>query len=113
MVWTGLRLVIGSWNTIAIRLPRTWRIRRSDTRSRSVPSKAHRPPTTRPARRGSRRMMESAVTLLPQPDSPTMPSVSPAAIVKLTPSTARVDPVLGEEIRAQIVDFEQGRIGHV
>ena len=37
-------------------------------------------------------MIERAVTLLPEPDSPTMPSVSPAATVKLTPSTARTTP---------------------
>src|SRR5438105_4800620 len=39
-----------------------------------------------------RRIRESAVTLLPDPDSPTMPSVSPAATEKLTPSTARTTP---------------------
>src|SRR4051812_11585474 len=37
-------------------------------------------------------MMESAVTLFPQPDSPTMPSVRPASREKLTPSTARSVP---------------------
>jgi hypothetical protein len=39
-----------------------------------------------------KRKMESAVTLLPHPDSPTMPSVRPASIEKLTPSTARTIP---------------------
>ncbi len=39
---------------------------------------------------GSRRMIESAVTLLPQPDSPTMPSVRPGMSEKLTPPTASV-----------------------
>src|SRR5690348_7296171 len=34
-------------------------------------------------------MSDDAVTLLPDPDSPTIPSVSPAATEKLTPSTAR------------------------
>jgi len=38
------------------------------------------------------RMSESAVTDLPQPDSPTMPSVSPAASSNDTPSTARTTP---------------------
>ena len=37
-------------------------------------------------------MIDSAVTLLPQPDSPTMPSVRPASSVKLTPSTAANSP---------------------
>ena len=35
------------------------------------------PSTMRPGGCGIRRMTESAVTLLPEPDSPTMPSVSP------------------------------------
>jgi hypothetical protein len=37
-------------------------------------------------------MTESAVTLLPQPDSPTTPTVLPASTLKLTPSTARTRP---------------------
>ena len=37
-------------------------------------------------------MIDSAVTLLPQPDSPTSPSVSPARTAKLTPSTALTMP---------------------
>src|SRR5437868_10972202 len=37
-------------------------------------------------------MIESAVTLLPQPDSPTMPSVRPRSSRRLTPSTARTSP---------------------
>ena len=35
----------------------------------------------------SRRMLRATVDL-PQPDSPTIPSVSPTPTVKLTPSTA-------------------------
>src|SRR5258708_4521505 len=37
-------------------------------------------------------MIERAVTLLPEPDSPTIPSVSPGITLKLTPSTARTMP---------------------
>src|SRR4051812_20481915 len=37
-------------------------------------------------------MIESEVTLLPQPDSPTSPSVFPSSISKLTPSIARTSP---------------------
>jgi hypothetical protein len=36
--------------------------------------------------------MDSAVTDLPHPDSPTSPTVSPGAIAKDTPSTARATP---------------------
>ena len=39
-----------------------------------------------------RRMMERAVTDLPQPLSPTTPSVLSGAMAKLTPSTARAIP---------------------
>jgi len=35
-----------------------------------------------------RRAIQRAIVDLPQPDSPTTPSVSPAISVKLTPSTA-------------------------
>src|SRR5207245_11662645 len=46
----------------------------------------------RPGGEGMRRMMESEVTLLPQPDSPTRPSVLLSPISKLTPSMARTSP---------------------
>src|SRR5439155_14155750 len=46
----------------------------------------------RPGGEGMRRMMESEVTLLPQPDSPTRPSVLLSLISKLTPSMARTSP---------------------
>jgi hypothetical protein len=36
--------------------------------------------------------MLSAVTLLPQPDSPTTPTIWPRPTSKLTPSTARNTP---------------------
>src|SRR5688572_28292406 len=50
------------------------------------------PPTMRPGGDATRRMMESDVTLLPHPDSPTTASVSPGATEKETPSTARTMP---------------------
>ncbi len=77
MVSTGLSEVIGSWKIMAIWLPRMWRISSSLAWSRSSPSKMIWPPAILPGGVGIRRMIESAVTLLPQPDSPTMPSVSP------------------------------------
>ena len=46
----------------------------------------------RPGGCGTSPMIDSAVTLLPQPDSPTMPSVRPASRPKLTPSTAANSP---------------------
>src|SRR5215472_13858974 len=48
----------------------------------------------RPVSLSRSRMIDSAVTLLPQPDSPTRPTVSPSAMSKLTPLTARTSPSL-------------------
>src|SRR5439155_26636571 len=46
----------------------------------------------RPGGCGIRRITDSAVTLLPEPDSPTTPSVSPLLMWKSIPSTARTTP---------------------
>src|SRR6266550_617756 len=54
---------------------------------RLFPSKSARPDRTRPLR-ASRPSTASEVTLFPQPDSPTMPRVSPGAIAKEIPFTA-------------------------
>ena len=72
----------GSWNTI-------WTSRRTARRSRasrsvmSWPSKTIFPSVT-----GCSRAMQRASVDLPQPVSPTSPSVSPSRICRLTPSTA-------------------------
>src|SRR5919201_5571165 len=68
-------------------------MRLSGSVRRSTPSNSTSPPSMRPGGCGTSRMMESAVTLLPQPDSPTMPSVRPRARLKSTPSTARTSPL--------------------
>src|SRR4051812_5050649 len=88
----GLSEVIGSWKIIASWSPRRSRIRAGGNLSRSSPSKSTSPPAMRPGGCGTRPMMESAVTLLPQPDSPTMPRVRPRSRRKSTPSTARTWP---------------------
>ena len=49
----------------------------------SSPSKKTEPPLL-----GVRRRIVRPIVVLPQPDSPTRPSVSPSRTVKLTPSTA-------------------------
>src|SRR5258708_6601065 len=48
--------------------------------------------TTRPSEAGTSRMIALPRVDLPQPDSPTRPSVSPASTSKLTSSTARTTP---------------------
>ena len=62
--------------------------------SRWVGGSTTRGPTRgpRPAGSGTRRTSDRHVTDLPEPDSPTRASVSPASRVKLTPSTALVTP---------------------
>src|ERR1700733_11395092 len=83
----GSRDVIGSWKTIPMSLPRTLRISALDSRTRSRPSSSTCPATIRPPG-GSSRISEVPSMVLPEPDSPTSPSVSPSSMVKLTPSTA-------------------------
>ena len=89
---TGFRLDIGSWKIIEISLPRISRMRDSENPSTSCPSNTIRPLSIRPVGEATSRSTDSAVTLLPQPDSPTMPSVPPAGRSKLTPSTAGTTP---------------------
>src|ERR1700732_3894333 len=59
---------------------------------RSLPSNNTLPPAYSPGGWGMRRIIERAVTLFPQPLSPTIPTFSPGLIAKLTPSTARTFP---------------------
>ena len=61
---------------------------------------------TRPGARSSR-TIDSAVTDLPLPDSPTSPSVSPAAMSKLTPSTAVARAAVQIEDRRQVARRNQ------
>ena len=91
IVCTGLRLVIGSWKIIAMSLPRISRSRDGLALSRSSPLKSASPIDV-VLRLGLRPMIVRQVTLFPEPDSPTIPSVSPFSIEKLTPSTALTTP---------------------
>ena len=88
---TGFSDVIGSWKIIAMSLPRRARSLRGVICSRSSPLKSASPVEI--VLRGLfRPMIERHVTLLPQPDSPTIPSVFPFSTEKLTPSTALTMP---------------------
>ena len=84
----GLRLVMGSWKTMEIWLPRISRILASGIVVMSSPLKVMVPPEMRPTRWGSRRRMLSAVVVLPAPVSPTRPRVSPFSRDRFTPLTA-------------------------
>jgi hypothetical protein len=87
-----LREAIGSCRIIAIREPRSRRMSSGLLASRSSPSKTISPPTMRPPGSGTNRKMERQVIDFPEPDSPTIPRVSPRRTEKLAPSTAFTTP---------------------
>src|SRR5437870_11509897 len=58
----------------------------------SRPSNSIDPDTILPGGSGINRMIERLATVFPDPDSPTIPKVSPRRRAKLTPSTAFTTP---------------------
>ena len=88
MLSTGFRLVTGSWKIIAMSRPRMARTSASGIVSRSRPWNSMLPLTVALGTMPVRPMMALAVTLLPQPLSPTRPTSSPGATSKLTRFTA-------------------------
>ncbi len=74
---TGFREVIGSWKIMLMREPRSCLRFSSSYFVMSSPSRRISPSVTLPVVPMSRPMMESEVTLFPEPDSPTSPSVCP------------------------------------
>ena len=85
-VKAGLSEVSGSCGMKAIVLPRTFARSCSDSPISSPPWQRTEPVTL--AFLGSRPSMASATVDLPDPDSPTMPRVSPGSRVKLRSRTA-------------------------
>ncbi len=88
---SGFSDVIGSWKIIDISWPQMWRICLGLRSIISWPANLMDPvrstlfPVSRPITDRDR-------TVLPEPDSPTMPSALPRSMVKLTSSTARTRP---------------------
>ena len=84
----GSRLAYGSWKMICIR--------RRYGFSAAPLSAVSSSPSNRiePAVGSMRRRISRPTVVLPQPDSPTSPSVSPRRISKLTPSTAWTIPIV-------------------
>ena len=78
---TGLSAVIGSWKIMAMRVPRRSRRRAGVASSTSSPSSSTSPAVA-VSSRGSRPMTAWAVTDLPEPDSPTTHTISPAPTEK-------------------------------
>src|SRR6266481_10144863 len=87
MVKTGSNAVAGSWKIMATLWPRRSPRAREPMSSTSSPS-TRMLPDQRVRCSGWSRRIERRVTLLPEPDSPRMPSVSPRLRSKLTPFTA-------------------------
>ena len=88
MVSTGLSEVIGSWKMKPISLARISSSSLLVSGTRSRPSNMIWPATMRPGGIAISFRIDIAVTVLPQPDSPTTQSVSPLLMVMSTPSTA-------------------------
>ena len=82
MIWspivnTGFSDVIGSWKIIAISPPRSSLRRFFGIARRSSPLYGAPPLAIRPGGIGMRPSSVIIETLLPEPDSPTIPSISP------------------------------------
>src|SRR3984957_17602776 len=100
---TGLSAEIGSWKIIAISLPRMASSLASDASIRSSPC-SRAVPAKRAFGERVRPISVITVTDLPEPDSPTMATVSPRLTEKETPLTARTRPssVANETSRSSI-----------
>ena len=85
---TGLSEFIALWKTIEM-----WRQRNRRSSSLLLPIRSSPRKITRPLAitAGGRRICIAAfaTVLLPQPDSPARPTISPASIFRLSPATAR------------------------
>ncbi len=90
IVCTGLSADSGSWNTIAMSLPRYFDISLSFRSSKLTPLYEMEPVID--ALSASRPIIDNDITVLPEPDSPTMPSTSPARMSSDTSRTARTMP---------------------
>ncbi len=86
--------------------PRIFRISASLFSSRFSPLNRIVPLSMRPFCAMSR-MIESEVTDLPEPDSPTMPSVEPGSTLNDNPLTAATTPSSVLNVVLQVVDLEQ------
>src|SRR5271155_3947673 len=89
-LWSGLSAVIVSWKIMAMRSPRNFRIASSERPTSSRSSKRIEPETRAPS--GVRAIRASAVIVLPEPDSPTTPRLSPSASENDVRSTTRCEP---------------------
>ena len=106
IVYTGFSEVIGSWKTIAIRLPRTSASSFSLSPSSSPAAERHRAGDLGRARAADP-CTAIDVTDLPEPDSPTMPSTSPRSQVEAHAAHGVHHAVVGREAHVRS-SIEQG-----
>src|SRR5918998_451892 len=90
IVWTGFREVRGSWKIMAIPDPRILRSSWGGRPSSSRPLNLTDPVTS--ALAGRRPRVASMVTVLPEPDSPTIPRTFAGSRLRSTPRTADTRP---------------------
>ena len=104
---TGFSDEVGCWKIIEMRLPRSLRISSCGELEQvlAVEHDLARLDFARASRPG--RMIDSEVTLLPQPDSPTRPRISPRSTWKSTPVDRPDDAVAGVERGLQVPDVEE------
>ncbi len=98
-VYTGLSAVDGSWKTIATSRPRMARSSSAETLSTFCPEMTMAP--ERCAVSGSSPRMDRAVTVLPDPDSPTIASTSPGETLSDTSLTAWTSPPSVEKVTSR------------
>src|SRR4051812_34537755 len=91
-VYTGSSAVCGSWNSIAIRAPRTSRMSASSSSKRLTSPSIARPPVMCAGGESKIRSTARACTVLPEPDSPSTARISPLPSSYVTPSTALTTP---------------------
>ncbi len=108
----GLSEFIGSWKIIAMRSPRMACISRWESFSRSWPSNRISPAAISPGGVGISRNTDSAVTLLPDPDSPTSATVSPGRDVEADVVHGGDRAAVGAKARGQAAHGQQG-LDHV
>ncbi len=92
ILMVGFRDVIGSWKMNPISVPRILRSAFLSILSTSSPLYKIWPPSKNPGGSGFSLMIQEEVTLFPQPDSPTIPRISPGRTSKLTSRTAFTTP---------------------
>ena len=101
----GSSAVRGSWKTMAMRSPRSSAYRRSGQPSSSSPSKRTLPEMV--AASGARPTIDSAVSVLPEPDSPITPEASAVGEVE----GHLVDDAPPADLDDEAVDLEERHAG--